>query len=144
MRFLPSPANLGELEIVKVFVETDEPCLFTAKNSGGELFLAVASGGDFEKEEWIFTPISPEDAKKLDCAAMDFYTAFRSPAGACLWKVTVDMEKGEAIARQFPAKEIPDSDLPKKGIVADDPLPVFDLPIRIGESRLPRVNKKVA
>lgn len=139
MQPLPAHTSLGLLTITKVLVEVDEPRLFIARDEAGSLFLAVFSAGDYDRETWVYAPISPQQAREVQDGYLDYHTAFKSPLGGKVWEVSYVAAGAQATAVQLPVESISETWLPKPGRKAATPVHVVDQDIEPGAHALPRI-----
>lgn len=70
------PLPLGPIDIVEVYVEHDEPLLYLAKNSRGEMFLSVLAEDLDEEQVWYFAPMSKRRTEDVRAGLIDLHDAF--------------------------------------------------------------------
>lgn len=70
------PLPLGLMEIVEVYVEHEEPLLYLAKNSRGEIFLCVLAEDLDEEHVWFFAPMSKRRTEDVRAGLVDLHDAF--------------------------------------------------------------------
>ncbi|MDP2314281.1 MAG: hypothetical protein Q8P41_15370 [Pseudomonadota bacterium] len=70
------PLPLGAIEVVEVYVEHEEPLLYLAKNTRGELFIAVLVEDGDEEQVWHFAPVSKRRIEDVRAGLIDLRDAF--------------------------------------------------------------------
>lgn len=68
--------DLMSLKPVEVYEFYDRALLFSCKNPGGQLFLALLADEKDGVESWLFAPISPDRFKHIRSGGIDLHDAF--------------------------------------------------------------------
>jgi hypothetical protein len=116
MNFLPKYTQLGKLDIVKVYVAYDEPCLFTCKNAAGQIFIAVLIDEDDDYKKWLYTALSQDRLDSIQCGIIDLHDSFKLAEEGFSWIVKVPfLEEEDTILEMMSCNKIPEDMLPLSG-----------------------------
>lgn len=112
---LPQKTYLGELKISNIFQFYDFPRLFTCRNRSGAQFLVLSTFDDFNEYEWLYLPISNDKLAAVLDRKITLRNCYETAEDGYLFKVNTNFE-GEAEVESIFPEQIPEDDLPIKGI----------------------------
>jgi hypothetical protein len=89
MSLLPQCTHLGKLEIVEVYEFYDVPCLFSCRNSSGNIFLATWAEQTTEFGIWLYVPMSQRRLENVRSGKIDLHDAFVSSEDDFVYKAII-------------------------------------------------------
>ena len=133
MNLLPQSPPLVNLEIVEVYEYYDVPCLFSCRNTSGQIFLAVWIDEKPDFKTWLYVPMSQRRLENVRSGKIDLYDAFKNSEDNFVYKAIIPCDgshdKIEAILSEN---------------LIDDWLPIPDEFLNFGAEPLPILETKEA
>jgi hypothetical protein len=84
---LPRGTRLGELELLRVYVDYDGPRLFACRNEKGRLFIAAWVDEEGGADTWHYAAISAERLARLERGDLELREALSRPERSELYRV---------------------------------------------------------
>lgn len=116
----------GPLEMSEVYFDHDGPKLFALRSTSlGIQVLAVCTGEDEERVEYLYLALSPDRFRQVRGGSISMREAFEAAADAEIWRVVEDYSVDPPAVTASPIRfsEIPAVDLPTDGARLDLPTP---------------------
>lgn len=106
------PTNLGSLAIVEVFEEHDFPCLFVCQSDGGKQYLAVWIAETKDRNDWLYTEISPGRLEQLRTGEVKLREAYTKAEAETVLRISVPKSVGDSISIGLTKAQLSDDILP--------------------------------
>lgn len=97
----------GALYYHNVYSFYDEPLIFTALNDFGQLFFCYSLGCDDLYDQWLITPISEQNANKLEQKSIPIVKAIQQKLKSKILLLKIDLESSELIEELKLARNLP-------------------------------------
>ena len=109
--------NLEQLEILQIFINYNEPCLFSCEDKRKQIYLAVFVEETDISKIWLYTPISRVRYKAMKNSQLDLYNSFKFAKEGISYLVDVPTNSLQnTTIKTISSAYIPDSILPTKNI----------------------------
>ena len=104
--------------VEQVYEFYDEPVLFTARGSDGQLYLCMLVGVQDIQRTWLYVPLSQARLAEIEANRVDLRSAFSEPEGDELLLIGTTSRDGDSW-RRVRATELPDDVFTKPGLFLD-------------------------
>lgn len=115
MSLLPQSPNLGNLEIVEIYVYYDQPCLFSCRNEIGQIFLAVWVDETEVDDLWLYVRISGQRLQSIRSGKIDLRDAFLKSENGFVCEVRISHTNSPDLVETIPCDNIDEDWLPESG-----------------------------
>jgi hypothetical protein len=88
MNFLPVLPQLGQLEILEVYVQYNGPRLFSCKNQVNKIFLNLWVDEEEEYDLWLLMLVSIERLQAIRVGNISLRQSFLESESSCLYELT--------------------------------------------------------
>ncbi|MGM3305220.1 DUF6575 domain-containing protein [Anabaena sp. WFMT] len=129
MNLLPQSPPLVNLEIIEVYEYYDVPCLFSCRNTSGQIFLAVWIDETPEFKTWLYVPMSQRRVENLRSGNIDLRDAFVNSEDNFVYKAIIPCDATPDRIETILSKNLIDDWLPLPGEFLNfgaEPLPIFE------------------
>jgi len=88
MSFLPTSTDLGNLDVLEIYVQYNGPRLLACKNQAGKIFLGLWVDEEEDSDLWLYMFVSLERLKSVRTGQISLHQAFSNPETHFLYKIT--------------------------------------------------------
>jgi hypothetical protein len=130
MRLLPQQTQLGKLELIEVYEYYDTPCLFSCRNSLGQLFIAILFEQEKKVEKWLYASISQRRFENIRAGLIDIRNAFLNSEDGFVYQVIINSDDSPDKVEMIWCENLIDDWLPMPNEFiefANEPFPLLEV-----------------
>jgi hypothetical protein len=110
------PQALGQVQIVRVYIEHEEALLYTVRDKHGEIFLMMLAANPDQQQIWHFIPLSEARHRDLAEGKIDLLSAILQVEGGQITQIHYEGSNRDAAwTEQVRVEDIPHTQLPIAG-----------------------------
>lgn len=123
MKTVPENTSLGEMSPLTTYGYFDGPYLYSAVNSTGQVFIALAVDETNTHTIFLYVPVSNARLAAFERGAVGLRTIFANPESKVVYKVSIAFVSGEEDAAEpILASSLTDDMLPSESATLPHPL----------------------
>lgn len=115
MSLLPKSTSLGNLEIIEVYEYYDKPCLFSCRNSAGQIFLAVWVDETPNADKWLYVAMSSRRFEYIRSGGIDLHDAFLTAEDRFVFVIIISHNNTPSEVTIIPCERLDEDLLPMAG-----------------------------
>lgn len=117
---MPKGSILGNLEILEVYQFYDRPCLFSCKNTTGQIFIAVWIDKTRSEDRWLYASVSQKRFRQMFSDKIQLKDVFLNAEDNFVFEVVIPhKEDRDTEILRINCKDLDADKLPNDGELLD-------------------------